>query len=188
MALRIRTALGGLGRDGSTWLMPLFLVLGVLVPTACVLWFMNEAASIQADAARRSVAEACGGQLRLVRDRLDSAWRDRAEALQDEPGRSAEASFRRALTRSGADAVVLLDSKGAPRYPSWPPVTPVQQPDAGLAAEWHRARVRESTAGRLSDAAAATGGWRPTRLTRPSRLRRRYDAWSAWETRRPRSR
>jgi hypothetical protein len=41
------TRRGGFGRDPSAWLMPLFLLLGALVPTACVLWFMNEAASTQ---------------------------------------------------------------------------------------------------------------------------------------------
>ena len=50
--------------------MALFLLLGVLLPTACVLWFMNEAARSQAESARQSVSEAYRGQLRMLRDRV----------------------------------------------------------------------------------------------------------------------
>ena len=72
----------GAGWDRSSWLASLFLVVGVVAPTACVLWFMNEAAQSQAESARQSVAEAYRGQLRFLRDRIDAFWLARAAALQ----------------------------------------------------------------------------------------------------------
>ncbi len=36
--------LGGISHDRTTWLVLLCLLLGVIAPTACVLWFMNQAA------------------------------------------------------------------------------------------------------------------------------------------------
>ena len=65
--MRIGTQLGG-GR----WLAPLFLLIGVLTPTACVLWFMNVAVNNQRDASRRTLSEAYRGQLALLRDRVDA--------------------------------------------------------------------------------------------------------------------
>ena len=74
--MRIGTQLGG-GRS----LVPLLLLIGVLAPTACVLWFMNVAVNNQRDASRRKLAEAYKGQLALLRDRLDSYWALRASEI-----------------------------------------------------------------------------------------------------------
>ena len=59
--MRIGTQLAG-GR----WLAPLFLLIGVLTPTVCVLWFMNVAVNNQRDASRRQLTEAYRGQLALL--------------------------------------------------------------------------------------------------------------------------
>lgn len=70
-----------LNRDRSSWLLGLFLVLGVLAPSGAVLWFMNDAARSQAASARQRVTEAYREQLRLLRDRADDGWKSRAAAL-----------------------------------------------------------------------------------------------------------
>ena len=49
------------------------LVLGVIVPAASIIWFMTEAASNQADAARQRLSDSLRGQLRLLSERID-AW------------------------------------------------------------------------------------------------------------------
>jgi signal transduction histidine kinase len=54
------------------------LVVVMLLPAAFALWFMNEAITTQASAARQRVLEAYRGQLRLVRSRIDAHWRERA--------------------------------------------------------------------------------------------------------------
>ena len=54
--------------ERSSMLGLLFLVVGILLPTASVLWFMNEAMTAQLAAAREKVTEAYRGQLRLIGD------------------------------------------------------------------------------------------------------------------------
>ncbi len=117
-------ALGAkLGQDRSLWVLTLFLFVGVLLPTGCVLWFMNAAAGSQAETARQSVAEAYRGQLRLVRDSLDGLWRARANAVPPPSGDWNPSDFPRVLDASGADSVILLDKTGASvRWPGGAPV------------------------------------------------------------------
>ena len=136
------TRIGGIVQDRSAWLMLLFVLMGVLLPTACVLWFMNEAARSQADAGRRSVVEAYRGQLRLVRDRVDSLWRSRVAILRRQAGPWTAADFPRLIAAAGADSVLLLSSKDAVEYPT-PLAAPLATPaitrpgwQAALTLEW----------------------------------------------------
>ena len=86
-------------------------VLGVLAPTGAVLWFMNDAARSQAEAARQSIAEGYRGQMRLVRDRVDTMWQARAAELDK------AFNFPSALQASGADSAILYDEAGTMVYP-----------------------------------------------------------------------
>jgi signal transduction histidine kinase len=149
-----RTRIGAIVQDRSAWLMLLFVLMGVLLPTACVLWFMNDAARSQADAARRSVVEAYRGQLRLVRDRVDSFWRFRAAVLQLKSGTWTAPDFPRTIAAAGADSVLLLSPKNTVEYPT-PLAAPLTDPSiarpdwqAALALEW---------SGRFAESAAAYG-------------------------------
>jgi signal transduction histidine kinase len=100
--------------DRGTWLFVL-LILVVLVPAACLLWFMNEAVTAQSAAARQSVLDAHRGQLRLVRSRLDVHWRTFAARLQrtGDP----DQNFSRLILDQAADGIVLLDPDGSVLYP-----------------------------------------------------------------------
>ena len=111
------TRFGGAGRDRSAWLALVFVLLGVVVPTACVLWFMNEAARGQAEAAKQSVAEAYRGQLRFIRDRVDAYWESRANALQRSAGEGGAADFARNVKAAAADSFIFLKRDGAIAYP-----------------------------------------------------------------------
>ena len=133
-----------LGRRGETgrWLVPLFLLLGVLAPTACVLWFMNVAVDNQRDASRRKLAEAYRGQLTLLRARVDSYWEQRAADLAREAGAaSAPAAFQAIVERGLADSVVVL-SDGWPAYPA--PASAPSADDAALGPEGMAARALET--------------------------------------------
>jgi signal transduction histidine kinase len=145
--------LRGEGNDRSVLLVSLFLMLGVLAPTACVLWFMNEAAKGQADSARQSITEAYRGQMHLISDRIDSFWTARAAALQANSGEGTAAEFARIVSQGLADSAVLFDKSSAVSYPLLPTVRPVDpvpdQPD------WRAAQALEARRGRLGDAAAA---------------------------------
>ena len=118
--------------DRGAWLLALLLLLGVLAPSGSVLWFMNDAARSQAETARRRVTEAYRAQLGMLRERADGWWRARA------------------LDAAGADAVVLLDERGAPVYPS---ATLDSAPDKALESPaWRQAESKERS-GRLAEAA-----------------------------------
>src|SRR5918994_2630333 len=110
----IRERLRASSLDPST---PLFalLVLLMLLPAGFVLWFMNEAITTQAAAARTSVLEAYRGQLRLVRSRVDTHWRAHAISLNgpDNP----ERRFADLVTNQIVDGAVLLNPHGSVAYP-----------------------------------------------------------------------
>jgi signal transduction histidine kinase len=119
--MSLRGKLGGIGRDlAGGWLLVAFLLVGVLLPTGCVLWFMNQAVQSQAESARRRVSEAYRGQLLLARGRVESFWKTRADALTREAGQWAPDDFPRVLKSSGAGSVILLDADGGLAYPSPP--------------------------------------------------------------------
>lgn len=109
--------LRSLSFDRSAVLGLLFFVLGILLPTASVLWFMNEAMTAQLAAARQELTAAYRGQLRLIGDRIAERWRARAEALALAPDEPPAAAFTRFVTAGVADAVIVSDADGAPAYP-----------------------------------------------------------------------
>jgi signal transduction histidine kinase len=100
--------------DGGLWL---FVPLALLTvgPSACVLWFMNEAVTTESDAARQRVVEAYRGQLRLVRSRLDGVWHMQAARLDGDGG--AEARFERLIAAGTAEGAVFLNRDGSVAYP-----------------------------------------------------------------------
>jgi signal transduction histidine kinase len=132
----------GAGGDGGRWLVPVLLLIGVLAPTACVLWFMNAAIDNQRDASRRKLAEAYRGQLKLVRDRMESYWDQRAADLEREAhDGTAPAIFARIVERGLADSAVCLNRDGSAAYPAL--ATPVA-PDPTLdRPDWMAARTLE---------------------------------------------
>ena len=133
----------GAGGDGGRWLVPVLLLIGVLAPAACVLWFMNAAIDNQRDASRRKLAEAYRGQLKLVRDRMESYWEQRAADLEREAhDGTAPAIFARVVERGLADSAVCLNRDGSAAYPVL--ATPVA-PDSTLdRPDWMAARTLES--------------------------------------------
>ena len=144
--MRIGTQLGG-GR----WLAPLFLLIGVLTPTACVLWFMDVAVNNQRDASRRTLSEAYRGQLALLRDRVDAYWALRASDLERETREgSAPAVFERVVKLGLADSAVVM---GRTPYPSAAGAI-AADPAAGRA-DWMAAQTLES----WRDASMAAASW-----------------------------
>ncbi len=140
--------------DRSSWLLALFLLLGVLAPSGAVLWFMNDAARSQAESARQRVTEAYRGQLGLLRERGDQWWKTRVAALDGSVGAS-RTGFLAAIKAAGADAVILLDERGSPAYPALPPapapIPPLKHSD------WLQAELKERGQ-HLAEAAAVWQG------------------------------
>jgi signal transduction histidine kinase len=116
-AVNVGNKLAGFGLDRSAGLALLFIVLGVVAPAACVLWFMNQAATAQAEASRQSIAVAYRGQLAILRDKLDEYWDRRAVALDDLVHAAAASDFKSSVTNAAADSFIFRRSDGSTDYP-----------------------------------------------------------------------
>ncbi len=137
--MNLRIQFGRIRHDTGRWVVALFLLIGVLAPTACVLWFLDVAVHSDRDASRRKLEEAYRGQLKLLRGRVDSWWDKRAADLERESRQgSGPVIFERLVTQGLADSVI------APGYPT---VTEGVAPDpAATRPDWVAARLLESQA------------------------------------------
>lgn len=121
--MNLRGSFSSISRDREAWLTLLFLLLGILVPTGSILWFTNGAAEREAEAARREISEAYQGQLRLLRDRLDAKWKERATDL------ARAGSFHRVVEEALADSAIFLQAGGGVVYPLGMPFQNPAAPD-----------------------------------------------------------
>jgi two-component system, OmpR family, phosphate regulon sensor histidine kinase PhoR len=160
--------------DRSTWLFVL-LVLVMLLPAACVLWFLNEAVTTQSAAARQRVLEAYRGQLRLVRARIDAHWRAQATSLNGTG--NFEQQFARMVLDEVAEGIVFLQPDGTVAYPDWgahrgPNVEVIEQRLSSMERSGRPDREQVSgVAARLNDyALQLTGHERLTLMTRLRKL------------------
>ncbi|HET9385205.1 MAG TPA: hypothetical protein VFO67_08665, partial [Gemmatimonadales bacterium] len=133
--------IGNLTRDRAIWPVLLSLVLLVVAPAACIIWFMTEAAGNQADAARQRLSEALGGQLRLLRDRVEADWRSRVASLGVIDGNGA-AAFKNAVLSGRVDSIVFVGNDAAPIYPS-PAASPARIVDPSKDTDWLKAETLE---------------------------------------------
>ena len=140
--MRVGSRIGSVARDRATWLVLLALTLGVVLPATCVIWFMSEAASNQADAARQRLSDALRGQLRLLRERVDADWRERVMRIEHLDASGAQA-FQRLVTSGEIDAIVLPARADVAAYPSLTP-TPATRRNDDETVEWRRASALEA--------------------------------------------
>jgi signal transduction histidine kinase len=127
------------GRDSDAWPIALVLV-AVLVPAACLLWFMSAAMRNERYAARQMLAEAHRLQLSASRARIEQHWNDTAAKLEELARAPAPASvFARCVQSGLADSVVVFDDHGRVIYPNQP-----QAPEAiEVHAHWSDANQLE---------------------------------------------
>ena len=131
----------GAGRPSGSWLM-LLLLLAVLVPSVCLLWFMNQAVQNERLAVRQRLADAYRVNLSLVQNQLEIFWRQTGDALDAEADHlAAPALFAKQVRAGRADAVICFDAAGNVAYPG-PGLAP--RPEAPGAA-WAEAEGVESS-------------------------------------------
>ena len=139
----------GAALPSGLWLM-LLLLLAVLVPSVCLLWFMNQAVHNERLAARQKLADAYRINLALVQSQLEAYWRQTADTLDAEAEHlSPPALFAKQVRAGLADAVICLDSAGNVAYPGPTAAPRPEVPDAS----WTEAEALASS--KLPDAAAA---------------------------------
>jgi len=118
------------------------LLIVVLVPTACLLWFMNRAIENERLAMRKTLEDACRRDLSDSQERLEQFWQHRVAALEEWALREpASAVFAQCLRSGWADSVVCYDGQGRIIYPN-APATPSDQTNIA-SFDWVEARRLE---------------------------------------------
>jgi signal transduction histidine kinase len=108
------------GQDNDVWPVAL-LLLAVLVPVVCLLWFMGAAMRNERFAARQRLAEVYRGQLSSFQAQLDQYWKATASQLEERARTSSPATaFARSVQSSLVDSVIVFDDQGDIAYPNKP--------------------------------------------------------------------
>jgi signal transduction histidine kinase len=148
--------LGGVtGHNRELWPVLLLLLLAVLIPTVCLLWFMNEAMNNQRQAAAQQLTEAYRTQVSLIRERLERYWERSLAALEEQSReRSGGALFAQCVRSGLADSAICFAEGKRLSYPA-PPAAPATDP-ALERSDWREAmRLEESSPTSAPDAYAA---------------------------------
>jgi signal transduction histidine kinase len=105
-------------RPDSTRL-TLLLLLVVLAPSACLLWFMSQAAQNERLALRQKLTDAYRIHLAAMQQRLEVGWKQTAQDLDTQAAAISPAVlFDQVVLSNLADAVICLDSSNRVLYPS----------------------------------------------------------------------
>jgi signal transduction histidine kinase len=131
-------------RESEAWPSALVL-LAVLVPAVCVLWFMAAAMRNESDAARQRLAEAYILQLSASKTILEERWAELNAQLENIVStNSPPAAFAKAIRSGVVDSLVIFDEEEQVLYPNSPTVgAVVAQTDAAWAEAGHREYVRK---------------------------------------------
>ncbi|HKE29065.1 MAG TPA: HAMP domain-containing sensor histidine kinase [Bryobacteraceae bacterium] len=149
--LRSRFQLGAGRPERGLWLVAALMLMAVLVPTACLVYFMSEAVDKERTLASRQMNEAYTAELDVVAREVERYWEERARALDARTEGETPGIFFEHCVRDGlADSVIVLSSDGTPAYPSLP-APPAPDPTLRNPA-WAEARALEDS-GRLEAAA-----------------------------------
>ena len=124
------------------------LLLAVLVPSACLLWFMNQAVQNERLAVRQKLLEAYRGHLTLLQQRLEDYLSQTATNLDAAAQTASPAALFAHSVRAGvADSMICFDASGNVTYPAPLPVAHSGNgiADPLLAAAWSTAHNLESS-------------------------------------------
>lgn len=118
------------------------LALVILLPTACVLWFMTQAMQNERLAVQQKLIDVYQGQLAALREQLDEHWAQRALRLADMAASLPPSQvFARCVGDGLADSVIVFDRDGAQVYPA--PATTAPLHDSREADAWAQAQRLE---------------------------------------------
>lgn len=136
------------GRD--SWSVLAILLVLVLVPTTCVLWFMGQAVRNERLAVHQKLSEAYGSLLHTAQGQFETYWSSKVAAIEAVvSGTSASEAFSRLATSGLCESVIVYDSSGGPRYPA------SAEPPAFIPGpEWQQAEALEYREANLEGAAA----------------------------------
>ena len=146
----------GVPTSRGMWPVLFLLLIAVVVPTACVLWFMGEAVRNVRLAVRQKLADVYRPQLAAALEPVDAYWQEKAAALSDVPPDATAAQVFANLVRAGTcDSAIIYDGSGHPSYPT-DPLAPRGSSEEGQG-DWSQARQMEYELADPTAAAALYG-------------------------------
>ncbi len=107
----------GAGQSWGSWPVLLVLLVAVLVPTACVLWFMNAAMSNERLAIQQKLKDVYRKQLLAISATVDKQWREKLDALETLSGLHPAEAFSQLVRAGVADSALIFDDAGNVSYP-----------------------------------------------------------------------
>ena len=129
------------GQESATWPTAL-LLLAVLVPAVCLLWFMGAAMRNERLAARQKLADAYRSQVASSQKRLEQCWQDKIAELEVIVNTaSAPAVFAKCVLSGAVDSVIVFDDQGQVIYPNH--ATGSTNDFGGLQSKWAEANQHE---------------------------------------------
>jgi len=155
-----------MGQSRGLWPVLLALLIAVVLPTACVLWFMNAAVRNERLAVRQKLEMAYQPRLTSAAEELDAYWRERAAALSEADTTTPPAqAFAQLVTSGLCDSAVLYDATGQPAYPAEPlapaasPETESEESSQAQTAEYEGLDFAEAAAlyGKIAESASDAG-------------------------------
>jgi two-component system, OmpR family, phosphate regulon sensor histidine kinase PhoR len=103
----------------KTWSVLALLVAIVIVPTACLLWFLNNAVRNERLAVRQKLIDAYRGQLTVVQEKLEKHWRQKsAESEARASNAPAQLVFSMLVSSGEVESVICFDPDDNPVYPT----------------------------------------------------------------------
>ncbi len=116
MANRWKTM--GTGHARGVWPVLLVLLAAVLVPTACILWFMNAAMRNETLAVRQKLTDIYQADAREIQESLERYFLSKVEALQKLQDSPSPQVFADCVRGGLADSVIISDDVGKLAYPT----------------------------------------------------------------------
>lgn len=107
------------GHNQMRW-MVLLLAIAVILPTVCLLWFMNHAVKNERLVVRQKLIDSYQSQLHQVRQQVDGVWSGQIEQVEKTMEKPIPDVFE-SLVRSNAasaDGVIIYDNQGRCIYPA----------------------------------------------------------------------
>ena len=118
------------------------LMLVIIIPTVCLLWFVSEAVRNEQMAVRQRLTEVYQTQLESLPSKLQDYWEQKINRLSAvDPGMSPSERFNVMIESGLSDSVILFDNKGELLYPC--EVEPPHIDLAGVTDDWERAERME---------------------------------------------
>jgi signal transduction histidine kinase len=150
--LRIRSRRHASDTGRPIWSVLALLLLAVLIPTAGLLWYMNQARVNEEAAVRLRLTEAYRDQLQSAALGLQQHWRLQEEALSREgANRPPPERFAELIASGRYDSAVLLDAAGRVVYPE--ASAPLDFAPTTDSDDWRAARKAEFETKDWADAA-----------------------------------